>query len=219
MSRVVVVLDLDGPLLEGRDRHWECYRQVLQGYGHEPLPQEDYWRLKRTGADRLVQLAASGAESIYDQFLEGWLGLIETPELLSLDRLQPGVLDVLDRWRDAGLYLVLATHRRDPVALRDQLLSLGLGSRLDRVLPSPPGGGAQGKAAAVTDALRGEAARVCAWIGDTPVDHAAARILGCAAWIVTCGVRDASVFESLDCEIIAACLEALPLPRLRPHSN
>ncbi len=60
-----VILDLDGPVLDGKLRHYDCYRRILGNYHFTPLGIDEYWELKRIGADRKQQLAPVGAESIY----------------------------------------------------------------------------------------------------------------------------------------------------------
>src|SRR5262249_1152691 len=116
-----VILDLDGPLLDGRDRHYACYRGILEAAGYVPGDADRYWEMKRNRAERRAHLAASGAEAIYEEFQRAWLDRIEAPELLALDRVQPGAPDVLGRWKDRGIQLVLATFRRHPDRLLDQL--------------------------------------------------------------------------------------------------
>src|SRR5690242_5488261 len=113
----ICVLDLDGPLLDGRERHHACYRDILTEQGYEPLPRDVYWRMKCERVDRRKQLAASGAEGIYDLFLQAWLERIEQPRYLELDRVQPGAVEKLAQWRDEGRTLALATMRQSDSAL------------------------------------------------------------------------------------------------------
>ena len=72
MIRTVIV-DLDGTILDGRFRHYACYRQILEERGYAPVSLESYWRMKLERADRRQQLAASGAEAIHEDFSTlGW---------------------------------------------------------------------------------------------------------------------------------------------------
>jgi phosphoglycolate phosphatase len=210
-ERFVAIVDLDGPLLDGRQRHYACYSTILAEHGAQPLELAQYWDLKRTRADRREQLAASGAEDLYDTFLTEWLDRIEGPPMLALDRVQPGAIETLSRWRAADAFVVLATHRRDPEALRSQLDETGLSAHLDEVVPSPPTGGAVGKAESVVSRL-GRRPDRGVWVGDTEVDVAAARHLGLPAWAVACGVRSEQVLRAAGPDMLAADLASLPVP-------
>jgi phosphoglycolate phosphatase-like HAD superfamily hydrolase len=209
-----VILDLDGPLLDGRDRHYTCYRTILESAGHVPLAADRYWAMKRDRTDRRAQLAASGAESLYDQFLRAWLDLIEAPEFLAMDRVQPGALDVLSRWKGRGIRLVLATLRRHPDRLRDQLASTGLARLLDVVIASRHEAGGAGKAREVREAAPWLDPGRALWIGDTEVDVEAARALGCPVWLLTCGLRTGPYLASLDPEFLGPDLTQVDLGRV-----
>src|SRR5690349_19782781 len=103
MDRIsACILDLDGPLLDGKRRHYACYRDILAEHGYVALPCDAYWQMKRSRIDRRAQLAASGAGAIYDLFLRAWLERIELPVYLALDRVQPGALARIARWRAEG---------------------------------------------------------------------------------------------------------------------
>ena len=209
-----VILDLDGPLLDGRDRHYACYQAILEAAGHLPVDAARYWEMKRNRTDRLAQLAASGAEAIDEQFLPAWLDRIEAPELLALDRVQPGALDVLSRWKDRGIRLVLATLRRYPDRLRNQLAATGLDRLLDVVVVSRHAEGGAGKAREVWEAAPGLNPGRALWIGDTEVDVAAARALGCPVWLLTCGLRTEAYLASLAPEFLGADLTQVDLGRV-----
>jgi phosphoglycolate phosphatase-like HAD superfamily hydrolase len=209
-----VILDLDGPLLDGRDRHYACYRAILEAAGYVPVAAARYWEMKRQRADRRAQLAASGAKAMYEGFLRAWLDRIEAPELLALDRVQPGALEVLSRWKDRGILLVLATLRRHPDRLRDQLAATGLDRLLDVVVASRHDEGASGKARGVRQAVPGLDPGRALWIGDTEVDLAAARALGCPVWLLTCGLRTGPYLASLAPEFLGPDLTQVDLGRV-----
>ena len=108
-----IILDLDGPLLDGIDRHHACYCSILADLGCPPIDRDEYWRGKRNRMNRRDLLKQSGAEQHYDAFLSEWLLRIESPEMLAKDRLQPEVLPILSEWRSAGIRLILATMRNN----------------------------------------------------------------------------------------------------------
>jgi HAD superfamily hydrolase (TIGR01509 family) len=191
-----VIVDLDGPILDGKYRHHECYRQILIEHGYTALPLGRYWNLKRTGASTEQQLAASGAQRAYTEFLIAWRKQIEDPTMLALDRLQPGVVNRLGEWHADGIQLVLATMRRHPDRAQGQLRSFGLSGFFSAAVVCKDNGGPSAKAQQVLKAMGTRPDR-CLWIGDSEADIEAARILGCQTWGVTCGVRSRSYLAAL----------------------
>jgi len=193
----IVILDLDGPILDGKFKHYACYRQIITEHGHLPVDLDSYWRMKRERVDLRQQLTTSGAESIYESFKKSWLDLIEQPNMLVLDRLQPGVIEKLQSWRDNKVRLVVATLRRYPERLHDQLTNLGLGAFFDYVAVCEPSRGGHGKAQRLKNVVMDTPPSDCLWVGDTEVDVEAARSVGCPIWAVTCGLRAESYLTSL----------------------
>lgn len=206
-----VILDLDGPLLDGKFRHYACYSQILMAQGHTPISLESYWQMKRELVNRRVQLTASGSESIYEQFLQAWMELIEQPQFLKLDRLQPGIINKLQQWRNSGLKLILVTLRRYPKRLQAQLVDLGLDTLLDYVLTCDHQLGANGKVAQVKKVVPQVSGENSIWIGDTEVDVEAARLLGCPIWAVTCGLRTELYLASLSPDFLSSDLISINL--------
>ncbi len=206
-----VILDLDGPILDGRFRHYTCYRRILEEHGYAPISLESYWRMKLERADRREQLAASGAEAIYEGFLRVWLEQIEQPELLALDRLQAGVAEKLREWRNIGVRLVLATMRRYPERLNEQLADLGLDALFDHVVVCGHQSGGIGKAQQVKNTVANLRPVHCLWVGDTELDIEAAHALGCLVWVVTGGMRTESYLASLSPDFLSPDLKSIDL--------
>jgi phosphoglycolate phosphatase-like HAD superfamily hydrolase len=210
MIRTLIV-DLDGPVLDGKHRHYFCYQKILVERGFIPLDLESYWGMKRERADRREQLKAVGAEGIYEDFLAAWLELIEQPEALSLDRLQPGALEKLQEWRDQGLSLILVTLRRYPDRLHEQLRRLKLEPVFDHLAVCEHRAGGLGKAEKVRTISRHISARHCLWIGDTEVDIEGARAFGCRVAAVTCGLRTEVYLASLSPDLLSHDLTGIDL--------
>jgi phosphoglycolate phosphatase-like HAD superfamily hydrolase len=185
-----IILDLDGPLLDGVDRHYECYCRILQRFGYRPIAKKRYWDQKRLRVDRRTLLAQSHAEETYDEFLSHWIQQIESPELLALDRLQPEVLTLLQKWRDSGVKLILATMRNRRENTLCQLERLQLEPLFNEIFIT---GSADtgGKAAAVQSYLKQHAGvdNEAIWVGDTEVDIDASHKLQLPLYAVTCGLR------------------------------
>jgi len=185
-----VIVDLDGPILDVAVRHYAVYCGIADDLAFATLSFDEYWEKKREplGAARILE--STGARALYDAFAERWLQQIELDAYLSMDALQPGATETLDRWRARGYRLVLATMRQDPDALARQLAGLDLDRRFETVVVCDRLTGGAGKAASVA-AAAGAAETASCWIGDTEVDIEAARERGSTAWALSCGLRAA----------------------------
>lgn len=208
-----LILDLDGPILNGRLRHYACYRRILKTHGYVPVGLEDYWRMKRTRAGRREQLAASGAGALDEEFSRAWLDQIELPELLALDRLQPGVSAKLRGWQESGIRLILATMRRYPERLEGQLVSLRIRAYFEHVVACEHSSGGVGKARKVHETVGGLDPERCLWVGDTEADVEAARAFGCPVWAVAEGLRTWSYLASLSPDFLGPDLRSINLER------
>jgi phosphoglycolate phosphatase len=189
-----IIVDLDGTLLDTRERHFHAYRKALLGLGGRPSDLAAFWAAKRRGApwSRLLAhaLGRPAESEVERRFLETFARAIEDPQALRLDRLQPGVGRALARLERAGIEPVLMTARRNEAALRRQLADLGLGGRFVQVVATR---GAP-KHGLVDAHVR---ARAAGWIGDTEDDCASARQLGIPILLVTNGIRTRSRLAQL----------------------
>lgn len=202
-------LDLDGPLLDGKERHYHCYRTILEGFGYEPIEIETYWAAKRGVLNRRELLKMSGAESIYDEFYAAWMSMIESPEALSFDRIQSGAIDCLLKWKQQGIVLTLVTLRNNKQALEQQLELVGLRPFLDTVLVCDHAKGGEGKAEAVSDLFESELlTNNSIWIGDTEADWRAATILGMNVVLVTNGLRDPNYLSAMKGALIVPSINS-----------
>jgi len=205
-----IFIDLDGPLLCGKERHYFCYRTILERFGFEPIGVEQYWEMKRARVIRGDLLRISGADGIYDQFVSSWLVLIESPEALLLDKPQAGAFNCLLEWKQRGIEIALVTLRNNHQALLLQLERLGFHSLLDVVLVSKHSLGALGKADVVQKFCSNQKCDESdLWIGDTEVDWEAASILGCKIILLANGLRSRGYLKSLRGAIVKPSIEAL----------
>jgi phosphoglycolate phosphatase len=203
-----IVLDLDGPLLEGMYRHYHCYRDILLAHGFKPIPLEQYWQLKRSRANRKELLSLSHADQFYEMFLAEWLQHIETPKYLAMDQLQFGVLGILEDWKRLGIRLLLATMRNNASLLQIQLEKLGLAQFLDHVVVVGSEHAGTNKATEIEPFLRNLDRSTVIWIGDTEVDILAARELGVRICALTCGLRTADQLMSFSPDVLEADLSS-----------
>ena len=213
-----IVLDLDGPILDVRDRHYACYARIVRELGAQALPAAAYWNLKRAGRTPRDVFARSADQERYPEFARRWLDLIESPEALTLDRVHQGAKQWLEASRSAGHELVLATLRQNSHALEEQLDRLDLTRFFDAVVACSPSAGAEGKAARATQAAHHP---VTLWIGDTELDARAASIAGCRCALVTSGLRDENYLRALNAGPVISSLSELKIddsPLLRRES-
>jgi phosphoglycolate phosphatase len=192
-----LILDLDGPVLDGRMRHYQCYQEILTQHGYEPMPSEQYWNMKRQRKDRHAQLAISGADEIYDQFLSLWLERIEQKEYLMLDRVQPGAVEAMKDWQTRGLNINLVTMRNHSDNLLWQLEQLGILSLFNAVRAVGTSSGSAGKASAARTLIGQSDVKSVLWIGDTEADIEAAHLLGIRICLIENGLRVPDYLASL----------------------
>jgi phosphoglycolate phosphatase len=201
-----VILDLDGTLLDEQLRHHSCYAAIMRELKQEALPVEAYWSLKRQAVDARGVLTQTGSEGLAAQYENRWLSLIESPEMLALDAPHAGTAETLQSWAASGALLMLTSLRQSAAGIDSQLRRLGLDRLIPRRAVAPPWEKARGKAEAVGALLQEHEIRGAVWIGDTEADLGAARLIGCPAWMVTCGIRSAEFLRSLRPDRLAASL-------------
>jgi beta-phosphoglucomutase-like phosphatase (HAD superfamily) len=124
----MLFLDLDGTLLDDSARHYATYVEVLAmpELRGVPLPEKEYWGHRRENKpiDDLIR-ASRLFPTKFKQFKDAFDLRLETPEMLSLDKVRPGTETALGK-----LYtktpIVLVTQRRDSAELDNQLAQLKL---------------------------------------------------------------------------------------------
>ncbi len=194
-----IFLDLDGPLLDGKEKHYYSYRSILEKFGFKPIGIDEYWEKKRSLVTRKYLLNLSGAGDIYKDFLAAWLLMIESPEVLALDKVQAGAVNCLRTWKEQRIQLILVTMRKNRQTLEDQLKVTGLRQFLDTVLVCDHAEGGVGKADAVREVFQAKMNKEeVLWIGDTEADWGAANSLGCNICLVANGLRNEKYLEALN---------------------
>jgi phosphoglycolate phosphatase len=203
--------DLDGTIVDVRERHYYVYSEACRQAGLSALDASDYWRRRRRGASTF-DLIPPGDPAEADTFRRVWLASIERPELVLRDQLIPGAEMTLRQLGAAGYQLVIATLRRSRPALLTQVQSLGLTSWFsDVVSPEDADRGDKG----VMIARAGHSSEDVV-IGDSESDVVAARSLGIASVCVTTGVRSPAYLRKLAPTHIIPSIRELSsvLPRL-----
>jgi phosphoglycolate phosphatase-like HAD superfamily hydrolase len=116
----VIFIDLDGPILDGKQRHWKCYRDIITEGGGVPIDIETYWNLKRSKIKKDAILEMSLYKRAHKDFYNAWLSKIELPEYLELDVLKPFIAETLQNW-NIHYNVTLVTLRQNETGLLVQL--------------------------------------------------------------------------------------------------
>lgn len=129
---VKLVFDLDGTLIDSRLRLHTLFQQLVP---ESDLTFDSYWALKRanlTHGEILRHRFGFGSAAV-DRFVADWMWLIESPSLLNLDTVLPGVDDALSRLAPTAALYVCTARRRPQVAI-DQLERLGILHHFTKVM-------------------------------------------------------------------------------------
>lgn len=186
------IFDLDGPILDGKLRHYQCYVDILQQYQLSPLVIDEYWQHKKAGLKTKELLELSGAQNIYENFLENWLKNIEEKKYLALDVVQAQVYDVLKNLFMSNKKMYLITKRKHIENLYWQLNEFKLKSFFENIITVKMGGD---KSEAMK--LNYFDKNKILWIGDTEADYEAAKKVGIPVCLLSNGLRDEKYLKKL----------------------
>ena len=200
----MLIFDLDGTLLDVRQRHFAVYSHVLRELGRPALPEAEYWRRRRAGEGTFAVVGDLPADDL-SRFRNAWFERIECRHYLALDRPYAGVRDALT---DLGgnHRLILVTLRRDPDALVWQLAQTSLAPFFVEVI-SPSGGVPSRKSGLLPDWYPMGQTWV---IGDSEADIELASDLGARYICITEGVRSADFFRARGQVFLASTVQDLP---------
>ena len=208
-----LILDLDGTLLDVRDRNYFSYRQALVKLpGAKALTLEEYWPLKRSATPWLGILSKSFPEDHVvttkdlDIFRDDFRSSIETPDNLKRDVPHQGVDETLSKWAAEGVLLTLVTARMNDAALTVQLRELGWHHRFAEVLATKN----QKKSIFLKEHFKVQnlnARSYDFWIGDTEEDFQSAEDLKIKCHLVANGLRDENFLRHLQPQVSASLNE------------
>ena len=186
-----IFLDLDGPILEGKFRHYACYKDIIKKYGGNALEIDYYWELKRNKITRDIILEKSNFQESYEIFFKEWMISIENEKYLNLDILKPEVVETLKSWRNITDKIVLVTMRQNREYLLNQLDRLGILCLLNEVIDCPPK-----RKNTKYEALKDKIFNNAIFIGDTEEDTNTAKMLGIKSIGITNGLRNKKFLEA-----------------------
>lgn len=179
-----IFIDLDGPILDGKYKHYKCYADIINKYGGTPIDIESYWNMKRSKIKRTILLEMSNFQSDYSTFYEEWLENIEKVQYLELDVIKPFAKETLNQWKKVVNNIILVTMRQNRENLIYQLGKLNILNVFNEIITCSP---------LITnskyEALKGKDFGNAVFIGDTEEDMNTAKALNITSIAVTNGLR------------------------------
>jgi len=170
-----VLLDLDGTLSDSKTGIEGCFRHTLAELGHDPAASGDLsWAVGPPIATSLGRLLGQYGDDRVDQGLTIYRAHYSATAIYDCS-VFPGVATMLDRLRDAGAPMFIATSKRRDFAER-VMAHLGLTAYVGRIYGAEPGGGLDEKHDLLAHILKTEAldATSTVMVGDRLHDiHAA----------------------------------------------
>lgn len=209
--QLTVFCDFDGPLVDVSNRYYSTYQLGLahtQAYYQEQgialpiqvLSKEQFWQMKQGRvADTEIAMRSGLQGKQIDVFLQRVVRIVNQPELLQKDKMQPGVNWALALLHSHGVRLVLVTLRCQCQALQI-LQNYGLARLFSGIYGTQDAHAAYQNYAEVKTQLLAKAIAEhpcggvpitdCCWmVGDTEADILAGQALGIPTIALTCGIR------------------------------
>lgn len=130
-----VAFDLDGTLLDSRERHCVVLDSILKKHDIF-LDTSDLIAFKRQGKNNVAWLEANGVDKeLARRIQQEWIAVIEKPEYLLLDKLYAGAKELLKEYD--GFNRILITARSNEQSVRSQIENLGLTSWFNKIFVVP----------------------------------------------------------------------------------
>lgn len=184
MEDKYIFVDLDGPILEGKIRQYNCYRDIIIKGNGNAIDIDKYWDLKRSKVKLDKILIMSAYKDTIENFIDMWILEIENKKYLSMDKLKPNVISTLLSWKDNGYKVVLVTMRKNRENLLWELKENNILYIFDQVRCCN-GEGSNNKYNLIKDIKFDEAV----FIGDTEEDMNTAKLLGIKSIAIINGLR------------------------------
>ncbi|MDJ0725733.1 MAG: HAD family hydrolase [Prochloraceae cyanobacterium] len=199
-EKATLFCDFDGPIVDVSDRYYRTYKICLQkmkrsAFGSKALSKKQFWQMKQHRISDIKIAKRSGLKSEQiDPFLQEVRTIVNHPDLLEADRIQPGVKWALGMLRSQGVRLVLVTLRCQSqvkeILKQSGLESLFSGVYGRRDIHSAYQNNAELKTELLKNALRDRAHNSCNYmVGDTEADIIAAKETGINSIALSCGIR------------------------------
>ncbi len=212
-----IFCDFDGPVVDVSDRYYSTYHLALADTARfyreslqeleDSIPQPHirvlskarFWEMKQNRvADRQIALESGLQEHEIDFFMRRVAKIVNCPDLLKQDKIQPGVSWALNLLHSQGFQLVLVTLRdrteASEILERYRLIRLfssiyGTENRHEAAYQNYTEIKTQLLTRAIAESYT-QFTKNCAWmIGDTEADILAAQAMQIPSIGLTCGIR------------------------------
>jgi phosphoglycolate phosphatase-like HAD superfamily hydrolase len=186
-----ILLDLDGTLLNIRNRHYIAYKITIESMGGKPLPLQEYWHLKRAKVSHnSLLIQSSVSEKCIDTFTRLFSETVENPEYFSLDEVFPWTKKTLQNLSDYATLRIIS-FRKNQQTITKQLTSFNLSGYISTVYSGSPNK-YRTKYHLLPENLRDS---VMAVAGDTEADIALAQKLTVPSYAVLSGIRNTTALK------------------------
>ena len=221
LQHLTLFCDFDGPIVDVSDRYYHTYQLGLAktqaAYRNQqsvelplrPLTKLQFWQMKQERTpDREIAMRSGLQGEQIDCFLSNVTQIVNQPELLQQDQLQPGVKWALALLQAQGARLVLVTLRCQ-IQATQILRQHGLKPLFSQIWGSKDDGVAYGnladhKTELLRQAIAAQSETGCstsrtAWmIGDTEADVLAGQAMNVPTIALTCGIRSKTYLQKLE---------------------
>lgn len=209
--RLTLFCDFDGPVVNVSDRYYHTYQlglaEIEAAYQQQgiPLPlhclsKEQFWQMKqeRTPDIEIAMRSGLQGEQIH-LFLDRVKQIVNQPNLLHQDQIQPGVKWALALLHSQGVRLVLVTLREQTQATQ-LLQSYGLATLFSGIWGARDHGAAylnqsDHKTRLLKQAIAHSRPDAAWMVGDTEADILAGQATDIPTIALTCGIRSRAYLQ------------------------
>lgn len=186
-------IDLDGPILDGQDRNYVCYKTIVERYGGRLIEQKQYWTMKRNRVSLGEILKVTQFQGTEEEYKKEFGEIIESLSLLRMDKIQYKAEESIIRLREHSDKVVLLTLRKNRKNLYEQLNEFKLLGYFDKVIACK-----YGDEMAKYREVQRYSFEKAIMIGDTEADMKVAQIEGVRFIGIMNGLRSEEYFKGVE---------------------
>ena len=193
-----IAFDLDGTLIDVSQRDYQIYSDLVIKLGGTPLSYSVYWPLRQAKTDihQILEESGINRKDKIETFLVDRKALMESAEYLTIDKLFPVTLNLLDRLSEE-FEVHIITIRHDQKNTRAQLSFL----ELDRFNCHIVQGNKEEQMRLIPN--------LCYMVGDTENDILPANNAGVKSIAVTTGIRNKELLSEMNPTFMVSSLSGL----------
>jgi phosphoglycolate phosphatase-like HAD superfamily hydrolase len=195
--------DLDGTLIDIRERYYRVYADCLKHFGGSPITGLDYWTLKREDTPEEEILSITGNKDVFPEYRLERRVRLEAKEYLEFDSIWPNINFCLQNLK-VRYNLELVTIRKNHINLEWQLKRFGLNTYFSHIISSQTVQNNQKRGTLKMQMIVNELGNgpFSGWfIGDTEIDIIAGKSLNLGTCVVSFGMRSENYLSTLEPDI------------------